>query len=79
MKLDNLNNFSAEKLQQIIEQRWGQRVELSSLSEDSLDLFKTSVQESIRSFESSMSFNQNSYNSGGSGGVGGEGGGSNNH
>ena len=63
MKLDNLNNFSAEKLQQIIEQRWGQRVELSSLSEDSLDLFKTSVQESIRSFESSMSFNQNSFNS----------------
>ena len=62
MKLDNLNNFTADKLQQVIEQRFGQKIELNELDDSSLDLFAVSVQESIKNFETAHSFNQNSHN-----------------
>ena len=62
MKLDNLNNFTAEKLQQVIEQRFGQKIELNELDNSSLDLFAVSVKESIKNFETAHSFNQNSHN-----------------
>ena len=62
MKLENLNNFSTDKLQQVIEERFGQKVELNELTDSSLQLFAESVQQSIKNFETAHSFNQNSYN-----------------
>lgn len=62
MKVDNINLFSNDKLQQVIEQRFGQKVELDTLSDDALGLFAQSIEESISTFERSHAYNQNSYN-----------------
>lgn len=62
MRLDNIDFYSSEKLQRIIEQRFGQNIQLSELNNDSLEMFKQSVLESIKSFEKAMGFNQNSSN-----------------
>jgi len=62
MRLDNIDFYSAEKLQQMIEQRFGQKIALEDLNDDSLDIFKMSVSESVKNFERSMGFNKNSTN-----------------
>lgn len=62
MKLDNIDYFSAEKLKQIIENRFGQKVELTELSDNALAMFKVSITDSINTFERSMGFNTNSTN-----------------
>ena len=62
MKLDQIDYFSPEKLQQVIEQRFGQKIELNQLEDNTLNLFKESITDSIKSFESSMAFNKSSSN-----------------
>ena len=62
MKLDNIDYFSAEKLQKIIAERFGQEIALAEMADDTLDLFKDSVKHSIKQFESAMAFNSNSQN-----------------
>ena len=62
MKLDNIDYFSAEKLQQIIENRFGQKVELKELSDNALNMFEVSIKDLIKTFERSMGFNSNSSN-----------------
>ena len=47
MKLDNIDYFSADKLQKVIEERFGQSIKLSEMEDSTLDLFKQSVEQSI--------------------------------
>ena len=62
MKLDNIDYFSADKLQNIIEDRFGQSIKLSEMSDSTLELFAESIAQSIKTFERSMGFNTNSQN-----------------
>ena len=52
MKLENLNNFSTDKLQQVIEERFGQKVELNELY-----LFNFITKRNYIIFEKSFSVN----------------------
>ena len=62
MRVDNIDFFSASKLKRVIEDRFGQSIEIADLNNDSLAVFKESVQDSIKKFERSMGFNSNSTN-----------------
>ena len=62
MKIDNIDYFSVDKLQTVIEERFGQKIKLSEMSDSTLDLFKQSVAQSIATFERAMGFNSNSQN-----------------
>lgn len=62
MKIDNIDYFSADKLAQIIEQRFGQKIALHELPDSALAMFKESIKDSITSFERSMGFNSSSQN-----------------
>ena len=62
MIIDNIDYFSSSKLSKIIEERFGQSVDLSELEDSTLETFKESVQQSLKSFERSMGFNTNAYN-----------------
>ena len=54
MKIDNIDYFSVDKLQTVIEQRFGQKIELSEMTDSTLELFKQSVSQSIASFEKAI-------------------------
>ena len=62
MRLDNIDFYSSDKLQQLIAERFGQNIYLNQLDDQSLDIFKNSIHESIKSFERSMGFNKTSTN-----------------
>lgn len=62
MRVDNIDFYSADKLSSIIEQRFGQKVELSTLDNDTLQMFKESVQSSMQKFEAAMKFNTGAHN-----------------
>jgi len=62
MRLDNIDFFSPDKLQQIIAERFGQSVKLADLNDDSLGIFEQSTREAIKSFERSMGFNSQQSN-----------------
>lgn len=62
MKLDNIDYYSTEKLQSLIAERFGQDIKLTEMEDDTLNIFKDSVEQSIKSFESAMAFNSNSTN-----------------
>lgn len=62
MRVDNIDFYSADKLSSIIEQRFGQKVELSTLDHDTLQMFKDSVQTSMQKFEAAMKFNTGAHN-----------------
>ena len=62
MKIDNIDYFSVDKLEAMIEQRFGQTIKLSEMDDSTLDLFKQSIEQSIASFERSMGFNSNAQN-----------------
>lgn len=62
MRVDNIDFYSADKLSSIIEQRFGQKVELSTLDNDTLQMFKESVQTSMQKFEAAMKFNTGANN-----------------
>ena len=62
MRVDNLSNYTSDRLSEIIEQRFGQKVELNTLDDGTLDMFKDSVQGSMKQFESAMAFNSQSQN-----------------
>ena len=57
MKIDNIDYFSSSKLSQIIAERFGKTVNLGELEDNTLQTFKESVHDSIKSFESAMAFN----------------------
>ncbi len=63
MRVDNIDFFSVDKLMSIIEQRFGQKVELSTLDDGTLATFKESVELSMQNFEKAMGFNSQSQNS----------------
>ena len=62
MRVDNLSNYTSDRLSEIIEQRFGQKVELDTLDDGTLDMFKDSVVGSMKQFESAMAFNSQSQN-----------------
>lgn len=62
MQIDNIDYFSSSRLSKIIEERFGQSINLSELADDTLQTFKGSVLDSIKSFESAMAFNSNASN-----------------
>ena len=62
MRVDNLSNYTSNRLSEIIEQRFGQKVELDTLDDGTLDMFKDSVVGSMKQFESAMAFNTQSQN-----------------
>jgi hypothetical protein len=62
MIVDNIDLYSSSKLSKIIQERFGQSVNLSELEDHTLDTFKTSVESSIKSFESAMAFNTQASN-----------------
>lgn len=62
MRVDNIDFYSSDRLQQLIAERFGQNIQLKQLDDQSLDIFKNSIHESIRSFERSMGFNKTSTN-----------------
>ena len=62
MRVDNLSNFTSGRLSEIIEQRFGQKIELNTLDDGTLDMFKDSIKGSMKQFESAMSFNSQSQN-----------------
>ena len=62
MRVDNIDFYSADKLSSIIEQRFGQKVDLSTLDNDTLQMFKESVQNSMQKFEMAMKFNTGAHN-----------------
>jgi hypothetical protein len=62
MKIDNIDYFSSSKLSQIIAERFGKTVNLGELEDNTLQTFKESVRDSIKSFESAMAFNTQATN-----------------
>lgn len=62
MRVDNLSNYTSDRLSEIIEQRFGQKVELDTLDDGTLAMFKDSVVGSMKQFESAMAFNTQSQN-----------------
>ena len=62
MIIDNIDYFSSSKLSKIIQERFGQFVNLSELEDSTLEIFKESVSSSIKSFESAMAFNSQASN-----------------
>ena len=62
MKIDNIDYFSSSKLSQIIAERFGRSVNLGELEDNTLQTFKESVRDSIKSFESAMAFNTQATN-----------------
>ncbi len=62
MRVDNIDFYSADKLASIIEQRFGQKVELNTLDDGTLQMFKESVETSMRKFETAMKFNTGAHN-----------------
>ena len=48
MRVDNLSNFTSGRLSEIIEQRFGQKVELDTLDDGTLDMFKDSISGSMK-------------------------------
>ena len=62
MQIDNIDFYSSSKLSKIIEERFGQSVNLTDLEDTTLQTFKESVAQSIKSFESAMAFNTQAHN-----------------
>ena len=54
MRVDNLSNFTSGRLSEIIEQRFGQKVELDTLDDGTLDMFKDSISGSMKQFETAQ-------------------------
>ena len=48
MRVDNLSNYTSDRLSEIIEQRFGQKVELNTLDDGTLEMFKESVRGSMK-------------------------------
>ena len=62
MQIDNIDYFSSSRLSKIIEERFGQSINLNELEDATLETFKGSVVNSIKGFESAMAFNSNASN-----------------
>ena len=62
MQIDNIDFYSSSKLSKIIEERFGQSVNLADLEDNTLETFKESVAQSIKAFESAMAFNTQAHN-----------------
>jgi len=62
MIIDNIDYFSSSKLSKIIEERFGQSINLNELEDTTLETFKGSVENSVKNFESAMAFNTGASN-----------------
>ena len=62
MKIDQLNHFTTEKINDILESRFGQRIDLSEESLDNLNAFQHAIARELAEMESSIGFNRSMNN-----------------
>ncbi len=58
MKIDQLNNFTAEKVNELIASRFGQRIDLSEENLDNLSAFQNAIARELSEVESNIGFNK---------------------
>ena len=58
MKLDQLNNFTAEKVNELLASRFGQRIDLSEENLDNLSAFQNAIARELSEVESNIGFNK---------------------
>ena len=62
MKIDQFNNFTADKINDVLESRFGQRIDLSSESLDNLQAFQHAVARELEEMEHRIGFNKSMQN-----------------
>ncbi|MAH07756.1 hypothetical protein CMI38_05920 [Candidatus Pacearchaeota archaeon] len=58
MKIDQLNNFTAEKVNELLASRFGQRIDLSEENLDNLSAFQNAIARELSEVESNIGFNK---------------------
>ena len=58
MKLDQLNNFTAEKVNELLASRFGQSIDLSEENLDNLSAFQNAIARELSEVESNIGFNK---------------------
>ena len=62
MKIDQLNNFTSDKINDLLESRFGQRIDLTNESTDNLHAFQHAMARELAEMESSIGFNRSMNN-----------------
>ena len=62
MKIDQLNNFTSDKINDILESRFGARIDLSDESVDTLTIFLEAIQRELDDMTASIGFNRSMQN-----------------
>ena len=62
MKIDQLNNFTTESINDILESRFGARIDLSEETVDTLTIFQAAVKKELDEMTSSIGFNRSMQN-----------------
>jgi hypothetical protein len=62
MKIDQFNNFTADKINDVLESRFGQRIDLSSESLDNLQAFQHAIARELEEMEHRIGFNKSMQN-----------------
>ena len=62
MKIDQLNHFTTDRINDILESRFGQRIDLSEENLDNLKAFQHAVSIELAETESSIGFNRSMQN-----------------
>jgi hypothetical protein len=62
MKVDQLNNFTTEKINEVLASRFGQTIDLSEESIDNLNAFQNAIARELADTESSIGFNRSMQN-----------------
>ena len=58
MKIDQLNNFTADKINELLASRFGQKVDLSEENLDNLNAFQNAIARELSEVESNIGFNK---------------------
>ena len=62
MKIDQFNNFTSEKINDVLESRFGSRIDLSTESLDNLQAFQHAVARELEEMEHRIGFNKSMQN-----------------
>ena len=62
MKIDQLNNFTSDKINDILESRFGARIDLSEETVDTLTIFLEAIQRELDDMTASIGFNKSMQN-----------------
>ena len=62
MKIDQLNNFTSDKINDILESRFGARIDLSEENVDTLTIFLEAIQRELDDMTASIGFNKSMQN-----------------